>query len=174
MVWDALHAPLKTATGTRFTLSELTPASCRAEMEFYATESEAMLGVDDQIEAQRRGLLNGFIDLLFEVEGQLYILDWKTNTLDDYAPAGLEQAMQAADYKLQYRIYGLAVMRWLEKRGQDPALFGGAYYLFARGLDNAESHGIYTDVAATGRRDHWRAVVSERLRRQQTKQKGEA
>ncbi len=174
MVWDTLHAPLKTATGKRFTLSELTPASCRAEMEFYATESEAMLGVDDQIEAQRRGLLNGFIDLLFEYEGLLYILDWKTNTLDDYAPAGLEQAMQAADYKLQYRIYGLAVMRWLEKRGQDPDLLGGAYYLFARGLNHPESHGIYTDVTATGRRDHWRAIVSARLRRPSKKQEGEA
>ncbi len=174
MVWDALKAPLQSVDGQSFTLSDLAPADCRAEMEFYATEAAEMLGDDPLVDEARRGLLNGFIDLLFEYDQRLYILDWKTNTLEDYSAAGLTQAMHDADYMLQYRIYGLAVMRWLEQRGKDPATLGGAYYLFSRGLEHPETHGIYMDVDHDNRREEWRMAVSERLRPHATNPGGAA
>ncbi|GAP35231.1 UvrD-helicase domain-containing protein [Piscinibacter sakaiensis] len=88
-----------------------------------------------------RGFLHGYIDLVFEHEGRLYVLDWKSNRLGsraaDYAPAACAAAMAAHGYHLQGLLYALALHRLIQLRhpGEDPAArFGGVLYLFVRGV----------------------------------------
>ena len=84
-----------------------------------------------------QGLMTGFIDLVYVHEGRTYLLDYKSNQLADYGGEGLQQAMRAHEYDLQYLIYALAVHRWLRFRRAEYDYdrdFGGVRYLFCRGL----------------------------------------
>ena len=100
-----------------------------------------------------RGYMRGFIDLVFEVDGRYYIVDYKTNrlgnTLQDYDAAALTQAMAHSHYYLQYLIYSVAVHRHLASRlpGYDyQQHFGGVYYLFLRGMgDHSGHYGVFAD-----------------------------
>ena len=87
------------------------------------------------------GYLKGFIDLVFEHQGQYFILDWKSNHLGyspvDYTGASLERAMADHGYHLQYLLYALALDRYLRLRVPDYRYeihFGGVLYLFVRGV----------------------------------------
>jgi exodeoxyribonuclease V beta subunit len=87
------------------------------------------------------GYLKGFIDLVFEHQGQYFILDWKSNhlgyTAADYAGAPLARAMADHGYHLQYLLYSLALDRYLQLRIPDYRYeihFGGVLYLFVRGV----------------------------------------
>jgi exodeoxyribonuclease V beta subunit len=87
------------------------------------------------------GYLKGFIDLVFEHQGQYFILDWKSNHLGytamDYAGAPLARAMADHGYHLQYLLYALALDRYLQLRVPDyryDTHFGGVLYLFVRGV----------------------------------------
>ena len=94
-------------------------------------------------------MIKGFVDLIFQFEGKAYIIDWKSNWLgpsaEDYTPLHLEKAMNHHEYTLQARIYGAALVKWLQKYESKPAcdFYGGAYYVFLRGIDNEETRGIY-------------------------------
>ncbi len=91
-------------------------------------------------------LVTGSIDLLFRFRGKYYVLDWKTNWLEDYSPEGLATEMDKHGYDLQAAIYGAAVRRWLVSRGLAADDFGGALYLFVR----AFSRGVYAEVRDGG------------------------
>jgi exodeoxyribonuclease V beta subunit len=87
------------------------------------------------------GYLKGFIDLVFEHQGQYFILDWKSNhlgyTAADYAGAPLARAMADHGYHLQYLLYVLALDRYLHLRILNyryETHFGGVLYLFVRGV----------------------------------------
>ena len=91
--------------------------------------------------ANFRGLITGVIDLIFVYEGKYYLADYKSNhlgnSLDDYAPETLTQAIIDRRYDLQYLIYSIALHRYLAKRIPDYRFdihFGGVYYLFARAM----------------------------------------
>lgn len=92
------------------------------------------------------GFLKGYIDLVFEAGDRLYLLDYKSNLLgpspDDYLPGRLAREMAGADYDLQVDLYSVALRRLMLSRGWTPAdfdrRFGGAFYLFVRGLDPAD------------------------------------
>lgn len=87
---------------------------------------------------QVRGFLQGFIDLVVEHQGRFYVIDYKSNELDDYRPQTLVAAMRDHDYGLQALLYALAVHRYLKLRlpGYRYAThFGGVRYLFLRGMD---------------------------------------
>ncbi|MFM9726232.1 PD-(D/E)XK nuclease family protein, partial [Streptomyces scabiei] len=84
-----------------------------------------------------KGLLKGFVDLIFCFEGQYYILDYKSNYLgnkpSDYEQDSLEQAMSSHQYHLQYLIYTVALHRLLKQRiaNYSPEQhLGGVYYTF--------------------------------------------
>ena len=86
-----------------------------------------------------RGYLKGFIDLVFEADGRLYLADYKSNHLgnraEDYAPAQLLQSVAREHYYLQYLIYCVALQRYFTARGQDFAnRFAGVRYLYLRGM----------------------------------------
>ncbi|HEX8296166.1 MAG TPA: exodeoxyribonuclease V subunit beta [Chthoniobacteraceae bacterium] len=102
----------------------------------------------------RRGLLKGFIDLIFEHGGQFFIVDWKSNRLgreaSDYHAGALAQEMARHHYGLQYHLYTLALHRYLRLRlaaAYDyERHFGGVFYVFLRGVDPARPElGIFRD-----------------------------
>ncbi|WP_417516439.1 exodeoxyribonuclease V subunit beta [Marinobacter sp.] len=105
-----------------------------------------------QVDAGRfNGMLKGFIDLVFEHNGQYYVLDYKSNYLGDSDSAYTDQAMGEAilnkRYDLQYILYLLALHRLLKARLPDydyDQHIGGAVYLFLRGV-NAPGAGAFTD-----------------------------
>lgn len=84
-------------------------------------------------------LLTGVIDLVARHAGRWYLLDWKSNRLDSYAPESVAADMRANEYDLQWRLYALALDRWLAFRlghAYDPARdLGGVCYVYLRGLD---------------------------------------
>lgn len=100
---------------------------------------------------QVKGMLKGFIDLVFRWQGKYYLLDYKSNWLGEshaaYTPEAMEQAMIDHRYDLQYQLYTLALHRYLQHRlaGYDyQQHFGGVFYLFLRGVDGSPSdNGIF-------------------------------
>lgn len=93
---------------------------------------------------QLRGLMKGYIDLVFAFDGRFHVLDYKTNFLGtrsaDYRSEALDAAMREHHYGLQALIYSVALHRYLGRRldDYDPARhLGEAWYLFVRaiGLD---------------------------------------
>lgn len=100
------------------------------------------------------GYLRGFIDAVFCDGERYFVIDYKSNHLgprqSDYRSARLVLPMIQHDYVLQYLLYSVAVDRHLAIRLVDydyDRHFGGAYYLFLRGM--AETHepgcGIFFD-----------------------------
>ncbi|HMI94324.1 MAG TPA: exodeoxyribonuclease V subunit beta [Polyangiales bacterium] len=98
--------------------------------------------------------LKGFIDLVFRRAGRWYVVDYKSNLLGlepaAYAQPALAHAMAEHHYVLQYHLYTLALHRYLQLRvpGYDYARdFGGAYYLFLRGMapEHPSGTGVFFD-----------------------------
>jgi exodeoxyribonuclease V beta subunit len=101
-----------------------------------------------------RGMLRGFMDLVFEQEGRFYILDWKSNHLgyrpEDYGREAIREEMIRHLYPLQYLLYTVALHRFLSLRvrGYDYAThFGGVIYVFLRGVGTrrSEEFGFFRD-----------------------------
>lgn len=100
---------------------------------------------------QAAGFLKGYIDLVFEHQGRLCLLDYKSNWLGprfaDYGPAALAAAMAAEHYDLQALIYAVALHRLQRLRQPDydfDAHMGAAYYLFLRGMrPDAPGSGVF-------------------------------
>lgn len=91
-----------------------------------------------------RGFLRGFIDLMFEWEGRWYVADYKSNRLPTYEPSSVIEAAQREHYVLQGQLYSIAAHRYLRQR--DPSYdpeenWGGALFLFVRGMNGPESAG---------------------------------
>ena len=90
--------------------------------------------------------MRGVIDLIFEHDGRIYVLDWKTDRLPTYDAAALE-AHVAAHYEIQARLYALGVARMLRiaSASEHDARFGGIVYCFVRGM-KAKSRGATEGV----------------------------
>ncbi|MEP6509404.1 MAG: 3'-5' exonuclease, partial [Gemmatimonadales bacterium] len=92
--------------------------------------------------AEIDGFLTGIVDLVAQIDGQWWIVDWKSNTLGATAAAydenACRQVMMHEHYVLQYHIYIVALHRFLRSRlGQTYDYkrdFGGVGYAFLRGL----------------------------------------
>ncbi len=124
--------------GHPFQLREIPHEDRLAEVEFVGLEQKLLRGLPEK----REGALNGAIDLLVRKDGRVYIIDWKTNTLQDYGKDSVDAAMDKAGYRLQYRLYALAVDAWLKGHGYALA---GAAYLFVRGGENGEQSAVYKE-----------------------------
>ena len=97
-----------------------------------------------------KGVFTGFIDLLFEFNGQYFILDWKSNLLGEelvgYQGEYLKKAIVENNYHLQYHLYCLAVHRFLKSRLTTYSFkehFGGVFYLFLRGVRSGQNSGVF-------------------------------
>lgn len=144
-----------------FSLADIKPEAKLNELEFDYTltdlqpETLASIAASYDIPVrlqdlkQVKGLMNGFIDLLFEHNGKYYLLDWKSNFLgaDEsyYSPQHTANAMELYNYHLQYLIYSVALKRFLTNTfGRfDESLFGGVFYCFIRGMRANQSTGIF-------------------------------
>jgi len=96
------------------------------------------------------GLMSGKIDLIVEQAGRFHVLDYKTNylgdTLADYAPVRLDQAMAEHHYGFQALLYSVALQRYLRQRLPDyrhAQHFGEAIYLFVRACGLAPQLGVW-------------------------------
>ncbi len=162
---DWLGGVLKTRLpGPDIALNQLAARDKQVEMAFYlpiaqlltAERLDALIRQYDPLSAdtppldfrQVRGMLKGFIDLVFRHEGRYYLLDYKSNWLGEdreaYTRPAMEQAMRAHRYDLQYQLYSLALHRYLRHRLADydyDRHFGGVIYLFLRGMDGQEGAG---------------------------------
>ncbi|BEV73261.1 exodeoxyribonuclease V subunit beta [Paludibacterium sp. THUN1379] len=103
---------------------------------------------------QVRGFLKGFIDLVCEIDGRFYLIDYKSNDLGpqlaDYHAERLAQSIAREHYYLQYLFYCVAIRRYLRSRGIDfAARFAGVRYLYMRGVD-LQGHGVWCDRPAEG------------------------
>ncbi|MGS6684737.1 exodeoxyribonuclease V subunit beta [Klebsiella pneumoniae] len=166
---DWLGGVLKTRLpGPDIALNQLAARDKQVEMAFYlpiaqlltAERLDALIRQYAPLSAdtppldfrQVRGMLKGFIDLVFRHEGRYYLLDYKSNWLGEdreaYTRPAMEQAMRAHRYDLQYQLYSLALHRYLRHRLADydyDRHFGGVIYLFLRGMDGQEGgQGIFT------------------------------
>ena len=165
-----------TAPDGAFTLGTLSEKSWSTELEFFFPlrfinscqlgdflRSHGILsgGVDFASLAQSlqfkpvKGMLMGFMDMVFEQEGRYYLLDWKSNhlgnSLDDYGEESMRLAMQKNLYPLQYLLYTVALNRYLSLRVRNyrySTHFGGVIYVFLRGVskEHGESRGFFRDL----------------------------
>lgn len=178
MVRNVVRSPLG-IDGEPFCLGDLPGGGWISELEFFfplrfieaGRVSELLRGwagrhVDaglhdlaDRLDfAPARGMVRGFLDLVFRHGGRYYLVDWKSNHLgncpEDYVRDSLEREMDRKLYRLQYLLYIVALNRFLAAR--DPAYryedhFGGALYLFLRGMDRERpGNGICRDLPPAG------------------------
>jgi exodeoxyribonuclease V beta subunit len=161
----------------QFSLSKMLKVDWQAEMEFFLPVGElsperlrqALEGLltpqqhghfGELLAAlqfqQSRGMLHGFMDLVFQQDGRYYIIDWKSNHLgfdgSDYGHDGMTRSMAEHSYILQYHLYTLALNRYLKLHLPGYSYethFGGAIYVFLRGVDAENpAQGIYRDKPA--------------------------
>ena len=100
-----------------------------------------------------KGMMHGFIDLIFEYQGKYYVADYKSNflgdDLEDYSQLSIQQNIESHYYDLQYCIYSLALHRQLKLSLADyqpEQHFGGVYYFYLRGMSSAnenQDNGIF-------------------------------
>ncbi len=174
MLEELMQERLDCEIGGEFSLSQIGLAHCRKELEFYfplrdisPAKLMAVLEFSEQrqeVEDKKKlkfppvqGFLKGFIDLVFEHNGQYYLADWKSNDLGDryecYTPALLQREMIKSFYDVQYLIYTVALDQYLKKRLPGYTYekhFGGVYYFFLRGVNSkaGKTNGIYFDRPA--------------------------
>lgn len=99
-----------------------------------------------------KGMLRGFMDLVFCHNGKYYLVDYKSNFLgvepQNYVGKSLEQAMLANHYDWQYLFYTLALHRYLQQRDVNydyETHFGGVFYCFLRGMNGENQDGVFFD-----------------------------
>nr|MCR5839427.1 UvrD-helicase domain-containing protein [Kiritimatiellia bacterium] len=166
MAWRALNVPINIG-GKTIVLKDIDASNRRAELEFVVNRAN-MLG--DELpkdgDPQRDSAFNGKIDLLIRpdgLNGPVYILDWKTNSLPDYGAKAMERSMTASDYHLQYRFYSQAVRYWLRV-----AELGGVAYMFVRAgeqlADIDGGAGVFVAKAEDISQEACRTAIKEALK----------
>jgi exodeoxyribonuclease V beta subunit len=176
---NVLTAPIM-GEGNPFTLSSLRPAERLHEMEFYAPLGlisadrlgkvfqshsgklipEGFTGlIEDLGFKPHKGMMRGFIDMVFRADEKYYLVDWKSNflggTIEDYKRGRLDEVMERELYILQYHIYTVALHQFLGVRVKDYNYndhFGGVFYLFLRGIDSLKGsdYGVFFDKPKIG------------------------
>ena len=159
LLQTVVSAPL--SSNPDFRLNQLSSKQCVKEMPFYLALQDMDVARINRILAetpayqtlsskQMSGYLTGFIDLICEYQGKYYVMDYKTNSLPDYRPATLLQAMRQHNYGLQYWLYSLVLHHYLQQRLAGYAYgrhFGGVKYLFVRGMRvDLPGAGVYADL----------------------------
>ncbi|WNC70207.1 exodeoxyribonuclease V subunit beta [Thalassotalea nanhaiensis] len=101
---------------------------------------------------QLKGMMHGFIDLIFCKDNKYFVCDYKSSHLgdkfSDYLPERLSINVIKNFYDLQFLIYSLALHRYLKRRVPNYSIethFGGVYYLYLRGMsaDNNDFCGVF-------------------------------
>jgi exodeoxyribonuclease V beta subunit len=108
---------------------------CLKDLNFQKIQTE----VNFFFEEKKDFFLKGSIDLIFFHEGKYYLLDWKTNYIQDCLRSStkekIEALMKADSYFLQASIYTEALSRLL---GSSFDSFGGMFYIFLREMEKGD------------------------------------
>jgi len=150
MVHGALTCTIPISHGNTIAGLYQCPVSLR-EMEFLFPYPERdQPGVSEARAGKlvvERGFVKGYIDLVFEHDGLVYFVDWKTDILPSYAKAVIYKHV-TDHYDLQIKLYVLALLKALviSSESEYEKRFGGFAYIFLRGLQRiGEDHpGIYS------------------------------
>ena len=135
-VFQAFRTPIELAG---FRAPELARCDRLArELEFRIPYDEALAaGLTPVLPRPPRetGWVMGFFDAVLRLEGRLYLVDWKTDRLRDYAPDTVAAHVDR-HYALQARLYAAALARMLGIRSaaEWEAAYGGFLYVFVRGF----------------------------------------
>jgi ATP-dependent exoDNAse (exonuclease V) beta subunit len=131
---------------TTFRLGDLPKSDILPEMEFQFSFGEDAELFEEN--AKGGGWIKGFMDLVFRrptSDGffRYYVLDWKSNALQNYTQDEIQSSMLDSHYDVQARLYQLAMHEWLkEAYGGDyiaKKFLGGAIYAYVRGNHDAPS-----------------------------------
>lgn len=188
-----MRLPLHTHDETHFTLQDLSEQQCIKESEFYfpmnansaselthllaehRNEGSSITGVlSSSVQLpyyhKLKGMMHGFIDLIFEQNGQYFVCDYKSTFLGEdfslYTQAAMRADIEHNHYDLQYLIYSLALHRYLAFAlpDYDPQKhFGGIYYLYLRGVTNNPAHqgtGVYNRTISVDELETLDAIFS--------------
>jgi exodeoxyribonuclease V beta subunit len=143
-----------------FCLKNMEAWKCLKEMPFYLSVNALKINHINALlqdcpafaplnEKQLSGFLTGFIDLICEYQGRFYVMDYKTNWLENYQAQNLTSAMREHNYGLQYWLYSVVLDLYLQNRLPNYAYeqhFGGVRYLFVRGMQpDVPMSGVYAD-----------------------------
>ncbi|WP_454901023.1 exodeoxyribonuclease V subunit beta [Aggregatibacter sp.] len=160
-----LDTPLS-ADDPTLKLNNLSRQQCVKEMQFYLKLNRAfdvaafnrVLQKHHHLPSETlqfdaiKGMLRGFMDLVFCHNGKYYLVDYKSNFLgvepQNYVGKSLEQAMLANHYDWQYLFYTLALHRYLQQRDANyhyEIHFGGVFYCFLRGMNGENQDGVFFD-----------------------------
>jgi exodeoxyribonuclease V beta subunit len=141
--------------GSDLVLSQLQRADMWAEMSFSFEAHQLTADTLDALIQQHlfadtprpalqsrtlNGMLTGFMDLVLQHDGKYWVLDYKSNRLNNYAPLTLQNAILEKRYEVQYVLYTLALHRLLTSRLPDydyDQHMGGCIYVFLRGIEDA-------------------------------------
>ncbi len=136
LVWSAFATPVTLPTSGRAAGPRL-PGFARAER--VAREMEFVFPVQGA-----RTFVRGSLDLAFEHAGLTYFVDWKTDSLESFAPDVLAPFVET-HYADQVSLYALATVKLLAVTSREAydARFGGILYCFLRGLD-ASGAGLWS------------------------------
>ncbi len=172
MVDHVRHGVLSSEVGN-FSLRDIGMDQRLNELEFYLRfkrwPGEAITQLVPEIRTEQyahSGVIHGFVDMVLHHKGKYYIVDWKTNhlgnALKDYDGDALVRAMDAHNYRLQYYIYTMALVRYLRQRLPNFSYaehFGGVFYLFLRGMRRHRSTGVYYDRPAQSIIEQWEQLI---------------
>ena len=152
IIYNTLTTPLKNNNGeTILELGQIKKNDKIHELEFYYPVSSELNELIPDIKKTKDGFVTGFIDMVFRHEGKYYILDWKSNYLDNYSNTELVRDIAKHNYDLQYLIYSVAVKAWLRQKIKNfkEDDFGGVFYIYIRGTQGktepALNNGIFFD-----------------------------
>lgn len=187
-VRKVITTPLAAPDGS-FTLAGIKPGSWIPELEFYfplrsitsdllgsclkkwglPCAAADMANVAASLDFRPvRGMVRGFMDMVFEHGGRYYLVDWKSNHLgdrvEDYGREAMNTVMELNLYPLQYLLYTVALNRYLSLRvgGYGYAThFGGVLYVFLRGVSPArgEAFGFYRDLPPAAMIDELTSIL---------------
>ena len=166
MVEETLNYPIIPPDGKPFTLREISWTDRLSEQEFTfssaeaskttsalkeillkhwtndATKQEFINAMNQWDRPIPKGYLLGFMDLVFRHDGFFYIIDWKSNSLDNdianFTKGGIRAEMAKDGYFFQYMLYAAVLHQFLKsKLGEHYSWernFGGVRYYFLRGI----------------------------------------
>ena len=175
IIKNVATVPLKSPEGL-FSLSDIKTGDWLTELEFFfplrfitpealgkclanSQDMESPVNLKRVCDALKfkpaRGMVRGFVDMVFRYGGRYYLVDWKSNFLGprtrDYDREVLGEAMERNLYPLQYLLYTVALNRYLSLRLKDydySVHFGGVLYFFIRGVsaELGEDYGVFRDL----------------------------
>ncbi len=103
------------------------------------------------------GMIKGYIDLVVEHQGRVFIIDWKTDRLPSYEDVALDSYVEE-HYRLQADLYTIAMLKLfgINSRAQYEKRFGGSAYCFLRAM------GTHPRLGLVYKRWDWTSVCARR------------